>query len=252
MDPLGDSSAPAFADEIYGYAGAAPSRLIDPSGFRPLSFTFDAFIHKRFGKWIPETPGAFWYFVQTDYRDFGELGGTSKARSDGWIESSMIGSIGDAHVSHTIGFSHRFPITDITAIESREGTFARRSHAIYNTIGLNRIPNVCNTVVRLTVTGRYAFNPWWLPGKIDYDVRFSFEVVGRNRVKITVNGVHDAFPNYEAIADDTLLYAFDTPWSGPALGLTLGHLFGSNRLFVSKSIIVNAETPEECAGCSSL
>jgi len=105
-------------------------------------------------------------------------------------------------------------------------------------------PTRCYTLVVIRASASYPFISF--APTVAYHVSFEFLVVGKDLVQISVSGIHDAFPNYEAIVDGTLLYKYDTTWGGPFTGLTLGYLLGQSQIF-SRSATIRAETNPCCA-----
>jgi hypothetical protein len=78
---------------------------------------------------------------------------------------------------------------------------------------------------------------------IDYAVRFTFTVTAKNRIRVDINGFHDAFPDYEGLVGTNRFLAYHHPTTEKGPGLLN---LNNPLLFRSKSVIVVAETSECC------
>jgi len=246
----------AYPDGPNAYTAWFVPNALDSFGLRAIEFDFAAFIDDRFGTWLLE-PGTYLfhllqeYWYQGDNRKCGQAG-TSRIQSTGSIESRQIGGAQDANGKNTPGLSHRGHWV---------GTFHRRWVVdekrtqllvdyvkVSSTRDLSSSPPRCTTVVEFKVEGDYPFIAFGqgtsLVPHIDYDVRFEFTVIGKNRVSVTLSGVHDAFPSYDSNVDKKCIYCNYTGFSGPGY-LSLG---GVNSLnFASKTWKLSAETAECCS-----
>ena len=77
-----------------------------------------------------------------------------------------------------------------------------------------RIPGL--TLSTMSGSGKYPFTPPELTPSIDYFVTWTLKGIGPNKVRIKVEGKHDMFPAYEAVADWSIgIHQFTSPDSGP-------------------------------------
>jgi hypothetical protein len=110
----------------------------------------------------------------------------------------------------------------------------------------SRMP--CKSEVTFRASAGYPFvmgSP-----NIDYEITFTFTVVGSDRVQVDVSGWHDQFPDYEAILKvggrRSVIYKRRSPDMGPGI-LNLNSTTGA-----SGSTVISVKTPACCPGtCGS-
>ena len=236
---------------------------IDPTGLRPISFAFNAFINSRLGAWLPE-PGTSGLFAGTrfelggDNRPFGYFnfakGPHANARmySIGSIESTRIGrpGLGVATATNGTGWSHRRRKTvyqrDDGIVDWYWEYEERQAQLDKNKVAY-RATGYCQSVVRIRASSAYAFlAPSWALPNIDWDIEFVFTARNDDTIDVEVWGWHNNFPDYEAYVDGTgprsLFYTRASPDSGPGLA----NVGWQKVRFISSTQNVPGPVPEEC------
>jgi RHS repeat-associated protein len=240
-DPIGISGGP----NLYGFVGNDPVSNTDLLGMRSISVKFNAFIPGRLkgqygDNWLPEPmPFSPWYF-HGDERSFG--GGKSRLHAEATLESKEIGANSHNGRSSRVSYPIRVWSDPSERRKLVNGSWQYDAPATAKASGAGAKDDYpCQTVLRfMNVHAAYGYAPNISP-TIDFSVDWTFEVVGKNKVKITASGSHNDFPNFEGIADSKLIYTFDTAGTGPGLGN-----LNSSTSFSSTSITVDAETPPCC------
>lgn len=230
-DPLGEEGGV----NLYSFVSNSPIDYIDPTGLRKIKIEFNAFIPGRLGDWLPEPIPGSKYEFETDKRGFG--GGSARVRATAQVESCDIGALPENAYRAKIELSFR-----VDGEGSRRRLKKNHSHiefAPHQNGGKISVVNNTSYSSRVTIKayGPYAFFPNSSPN-IDINSEFLFIVSGKNKVKISLSGSHDLFPNYEASADGTWIYSFDTSGTGPSLS----NLNNQRALTGQKDITVDAET----------
>jgi hypothetical protein len=79
---------------------------------------------------------------------------------------------------------------------------------------------------------------------IDIDASLKFEVVGDNRIAVTLSGNHNAFPDYEAYIDGHEVYRRFSPDAGPGFKNV-----GIYSVDIPKTTVYieNIPTPSSCS-----
>jgi len=232
-----------------------PTGRTDPSGLVRIPFEFNAFIPGRLGLWFrepgqfiegPEPTGPFEWGSGSQFKGDGRAAGqrgTSRISSTGWIESTEIGDIGAGEygVIQRVGASHRRQWWGGIGWVDQTDTagFDKDNASVYNDPPHRR---PCSTTIMMEASAGYPFGSLPTPN-IDYAVRFTFTVIAKNRIRVDINGFHDAFPDYEGLVGTNRFPAYYHPTTDKGPGpLNLNNPL----LFRSKSVIVIAETPECC------
>jgi RHS repeat-associated protein len=262
-DPIGFDGADT---NLTRYVGNTPTAYIDHDGLAKIYFEFNAFIEGRIGVANPEgipgaalpgtwfdEPGGWAYWVATDNRGFG--GGSSRMYFRGWVESCSIGSDEGLEYSAEIG---SYDSERVRPNSTRTGYLpVERKKSEPDTAQIQQFGGQTGASVWGKGSGRYGFS-WWfyyVQPSVNFDVRFSFDVVDTNRVEVSVSGTHDSFPSYEALVSLTpgtgpegaltvaggasSLYSFSTGYSGPgvvSLAVDPGQIFGG------KAKVLNVKT----------
>ena len=206
-----------------GFEGSCSDQehQVDP---KPVLFEVRAFIDGGLGAWLPEPPdwGGAWKF-ETDRRTFG--GVSSRVMASGVIWTHQIGRVPRVSVGYsTSGSRRRRPV------KAPPGFFLYESKSAA-ILGSTRTVSVsdpdagCFTEISVAASAAY---PFFQPSpKIDFRVKFRFEVAGPDLVKVVVSGKHDHFPFYEVLVSDVdaagdglprgTMYRFVPPDDGPGL-----------------------------------
>jgi RHS repeat-associated protein len=241
-DPLGERGG----NNTYAFVNNLPVSLVDALGLRPISVAFNAFIPGRLkgsagDNWLPEPlPGSPWYF-HGDERSFG--GGSSRLHAEATIESTKIGKNPSTRGgSRNANYPHKFWSDPSERRKLINGSWFYDAPATATAGGsCYKDDYRCRTELRfISVHAAYGYHQNSSPD-IDFTVTWTFEVVAKSKVKVTVSGSHNRFPNYEGIVDSGLIYTYDTPLSGPGL-INLN----TSVSFTSRSILLDAETPACC------
>ncbi|MEI8290001.1 MAG: hypothetical protein WCH99_11060 [Verrucomicrobiota bacterium] len=229
----------------YAFVLNNPVSFIDAIGLRPINVEFDAFIPRRLGAWIKE-PFPFslfpspWYF-RVDERSFG--GGSSRLHATASVESLDIGKNAQTRGGYRNGnYPHSFWSDASQRRKLVDGEWFYDTPATATAGGSAYLDEYkCRSELRFVdVHAAYGYHQTISPD-IDFSVSFRFEVVGKNKVKVSVFGSHNLFPNYEGLVDSQILYFFDTAGNGPnAFNLNKSTSFGP------KSMTIDAETPICC------
>ncbi len=237
---------------LYQYVRSRPLRWTDPSGLDPINFEFNAFIHGARGSWLqepaPGIPSWPWEF-KTDERGFGIVE-TSRLSTKGGIESCAIG-LGKPFSSSSVGASHRRqrilsqgcvsgalppehcyrysrPRTAALDVDWSKGSFSKPP---------------CISKISFGAGAAYPYIP--AAPQINYEITVTFEVVGADRVRVEVKGIHDDFPDYEAIVvvggRRDILYKRMSPHAGPS-----PTNLGWNRTTVFRQWTYSVPTPACC------
>jgi len=221
-DPLG------YVDgaNTFEYVASLPLLALDPGGT-------EIWINNKFNAFIGSThvnrPGGFlgsWYFpavlpsyyeviVGTDNRMAG-MTGTSRINTVFQLETDWIGS--RSAIYNMQAWS------DPTIIMRRlvTGIFLApwKTHVrtAIPTVKWSRDRAECYSEVNIIANGRFPFIP--VGPSIDFDVTWAFQMVGKLvgtkcmcEVIAQVRGVHDSYPDYEAIVDNysMLLHNYVSP-----------------------------------------
>ncbi len=203
-DPLG------YVDgmNLYEYVVSCPHQNLDPSGRRRVSFKFAAFIGNTFPKWIDE-PAGFLYEFSSDGRPFGQAG-TSRLSSTGSVESEKLGflNVESGFILTEAGESHRR--------NKLTGSISSKTAPTRKSVDLSNDKLKCRSEFLVVAAAAYPFTS--VAPDIDYTVRITFQVIRKGVILATISGVHDSFPDYEALVDGVLGYGYPTADPGPTLG----------------------------------
>lgn len=226
---------------LFQFAKNNPIHFFDALGHRPIKVQFNAFIPGRLGSWLPEPfPGSPWFF-HTDERSFG--GGSSRIHAEAIIESLDIGKNSTLAGSHKTSVRHYFwaDPSERRKYENGGWYYDRPAPAtVHGDAWLDETK--CQSLLVFNgVHAAYGYHEYLSPD-IDFTAVFRFKVVGSNKLKVTVFGLHDHFPNYEGIVDGKVVYPFDTADNGPGLINLNWPMF-----FVSDSYTIDAETSACCS-----
>jgi|HubBroStandDraft_6_1064221.scaffolds.fasta_scaffold499267_2 hypothetical protein len=74
--------------------------------------------------------------------------------------------------------------------------------------------NECESEVTMHAWGSYPFLP---SPNIEFRVVWNLKVIRTNRVRITLSGGHNLFPNFEGLLDGSDLYEYPTLLPGPTV-----------------------------------
>ncbi len=232
----------------YPYAGGQPVASVDPSGWKPVIFEFNAFIPGRIGGWFRDP----WPLVNCeskgDSRGFG--GGTARLRCRGTIETTTFQVSGPRCYSDA---SHRRCFSLTTGkLEAEVGT----GHPTYRVFFTRSAWEPCKVSVHVFASVRHPLIP--VAPTVDVAVVWTITASpkkGKDMVRFTVVGSHDAFPNYEAVLleacqqpdNERLLaqvYACDTPDSGPTpVNLNSTVEFPEHRADITANLAQVCRTP---------
>ena len=238
QDPAGGQYVDG--SNLYQLDRSSPLDHLDPTGQRPLSFAFDAFIDgARRGYWVWEPYQAYeTKQFGTDPRDFGQFNydyndANARIYHYGWIETSKIGKItgapiylgahGQTHEDSTTdaltagewainvgaGYSHQRDAGLLAFYSGSTWTYAaKRRTTVKGAITITN-PTNCSTLIHVANSGNYPF----VPGSpdIDYHIDFLFTRTAAGTVKVQLSGTHDRFPDYEAYVDGGLFYTKFSP-----------------------------------------
>jgi hypothetical protein len=256
-DPIGYFDGASLYNNYFGLS------LVDPTGLETIGFEFNAFIGKGRG----ERPGAgMWWLREpghigvrvpefsSDARGFGQVG-TSRLFTTGSVESCAIG-FQTPHASNNVGESHRrTPNGYMWVFENgrRRIVYLWKYHSKTAPLDVDEVDGSfsrmpCKSEVTFRASAGYPFvmgSP-----NIDYEITFTFTVVGSDRVQVDVSGWHDQFPDYEAILKvggrRSVIYKRRSPDMGPGI-LNLNSTTGA-----SGSTVISVKTPACCPGtCGS-
>lgn len=222
-DPIGEKGGA----NVYALVKNTPLLLFDPLGQRSIEVEFNAFIPGRLGTWLPEPFSKEWEF-KTDERSFG--GGSDRIVGTLRFDSKKIGELEKSFVRFEVSGSGsvRRKVSDPSIVE-----FAAEMNS-----GVKVVKDIgpCESEVLMVLNGPYAFHPQLSPD-INIRVTWTFKVVGQNRVGVSVEPAHDAFPNYEGLVDHAALYTFDTADKGP-------DIFNLNtfKLYPGLGRVIDADT----------
>lgn len=245
-DPIQDGAGFVQRDpNPYAFVLNNPVQFIDALGLRPISVQFDAFIPGRLGAWIKEPfPYSLlpspWYF-HGDERSFG--GGSARLHATAVVESLDIGKNAQSRGGYrNWNYPHSFWSDPSERRRLENGSWVYDTPATATASGSAYMDDYrCRSELRFVdVHAAYAYHQTLSPD-IDFSVSFRFEAVGKNKVRVSVFGSHNLFPNYEGLVDSQILYFFDTAGSGP----NVFNLNGATS-FGPKSMTIDAETPNCC------
>jgi hypothetical protein len=232
-EPMG-----GYQDGLNQYASWFSVNRMDPLGLEAINLKFAAFIHGDRGKWLFEPFSVVAQF-KTDERGFGESG-TSRIESKSDFDSCSIGS--DPTGTNIPGASHR----RTRKRESRRvwGPWGEPEEktTTLSTDEVTPSSEECKSTIEFSAAGNYPFvssSP-----DIDYIATFTIEAIEPDKVKVTVEGKHDGFPDYEAVVNGQVIYSRKSPSSGPGLW----NLGGGPEISFSESVILDLKTPECCEG----
>ena len=222
---------------LYGFVKWDAINLVDPAGKRPIDFAFDAFINGNSGLWLDEPFSLFTQF-ETDGRGLGQFdknAANARLFSYGSIESTMIGksSLGSVYGTSRTGVSHRRKWT----IAHGWGEPEEKQAQIQNPAPVIKDVGPCETTITFSPSGGYPFTPSAITPNSDYTVTYDFKVIGKNKVKVTLSGTHNLFPDYEGYADGAFVCSDSSSYSGPGLWDLRGW-----TSIKPKSLTVDAET----------
>jgi hypothetical protein len=254
VDPLDPINEPSS----YLYGLNSTSVYVDPSGLSAIEMEFNAFIHKNLGKWfweprpIPilnEGRVSDTFQFKGDMRDFGEKG-SSRMRFQSKIDSCRIGT-GRAIGHHEMGFSHRRELVHCAVCGEDYWKYWPRKKGILQVDRVNSyFDGRCQSAIDANASGAYPFVPVPEPvtPKIDYRVVFILNALPFDRVEVCVDGQHDQFPAYEAIANGKILYQYDPKLhghTGPRPSNLSSYMM---RIPPGSCVILDAETSCQCRG----
>ncbi len=228
---------------LYEYVASGPTNWQDPGGMRRISAQFAAFIHQRHGEWLDE-PGGFRWEFQGDNRVAGGDITASRLLSEGWVESTLLGTLATQFVDFdhntTVGASHRRRLKNNGRLLGSIGIYETAT-AVND--GSESMSNAwCSSTLTFTAASAYPFV--WVSPDIDYSVQFVFTAVARNKVLVQMSAWHDGFPDYEGRVDGRVVYHHATPFKGPSLAAP--NLGGAGDTAGSAAVLIDAETPPYC------
>jgi hypothetical protein len=201
-------------------------------GRQKLHIEFNAFIPGRLGDWLPEPPEGIFWFNGNSRGFIRQPSEKAKVRTEAEIESTHIGfrnanieSLGGAFSDPTLRY-----VPPNGAVEERNSVPTGGSWK-------QPFAKACEMQILMVGSGKYPFTPDFITPAIDYSVTWTFKVVGKNSIRVTVEGTHDGFPNYEAVIDWSIgVYEFDTPSSGPSLiNLNTPRSFSATRMITAET-----------------
>jgi hypothetical protein len=260
-DPIGFAGDPT---NLYRYVGNRPVQYTDPNSLEKIWFEFHGFIpgkdgvkfpakheHNRVdGTWLAAPD--LWYYA-TDNRGFG--GGSSRVHYRGWIESTKIGKIGDGDWEARSGTSGSTRVREVND-ESLGGGWELVKEQMDSKVRGSAQKHNGNdgTVIRITATGGDPFLEPFAPN-LDFTVDFRFDCDPKrpDKVRVTVNGTHDAYPSFEAIVTTaasslrspiyvgTSLYKADQPFKSFFSSLVVG--LNTTMMFKGRTEYVDATPP---------
>ncbi len=208
-DPISE----AGGENLYGFVENRTLGAVDRLGHRPIHLEFNAFIPGP-PDWLPEPgqAGSTRYWFSTDKRGFfRQPEQTARLRTEVTIESTLIGlrPPGPVPLSKTKASPSR-------RYDSDTGQVLERTAEATGGATLWHSSGCCQLVLTMGGRGKYPFTPPEFTPAIDYFVTWTLKALGPDRVKVTVEGKHDNFPSYEAVADWNVgVYQFTSPDSGP-------------------------------------
>ncbi len=244
---------------LYAIALNATTLRFDPTGLRPIDFAFVAFINgaKRKAHVLKEPFTFSTYGFSTDYRNFGQFNfeaggapGNARLYSIGQIETTQIGrDAADA--------GYRPPVRTGTGITKLyHGTpvgpgyfemqweYIKQARAPVKQGFANILTGTCDTRIEIRAEAEYPFPQFYAPQLVpalDYSITFWFQVTEPGKVRVTVFGRHDSFPDYEAYVDGPTTKTYFAPASGPGLINVNGM-----RQRWYEQFEIDADTPEIC------
>ncbi|MEI7701694.1 MAG: RHS repeat-associated core domain-containing protein [Planctomycetia bacterium] len=240
------------------YTKDGPAGFIDPSGLVAIRMQFNAFIHKNLGEWlweprpiplIDEGNVSETFQFKGDMRDFGEKG-SSRMSFNATIDSCSIG-IARAGGRHEMGLSHRRELMHCAACGKGYWKYWESKKGMLQVDRVNSyFDGRCQTVIDGNASGAYPFVPVpeAITPKIDYRVVFIINALHFDRVEVCVDGQHDRFPAFEAIADEKLLYQYDPKvhgHNGPRPSNLSGYMM---RIPPGSCVILDKQTRCDCGG----
>lgn len=156
-------------------------------------------------------------------------------------ESTKIGSAekGGAKGFSDTGYSHRRSRTISTTPPTfglAWGPVQTKKAPVNNPTPQIRDVSPCKSTVTFSPSAAYPFLP---APKINYTAVFTFEVIRRDTVKVTLEGSHNLFPDYEGYVDGPTNYEWQSPFDAPGIW-NLGILWKSFR---GDDRIIDAATP---------
>ena len=102
----------------------------------------------------------------------------------------------------------------------------------------------CLSIICFSAKSTYLFA--WASSSIDYSGYIRFELIGYDKVLVTVDLYRNQVPDYEAYVDSTVAYAYASKSSGPGL---LNLNLPMSKFFCT---VIHAPTPAKCPGsCNS-
>jgi RHS repeat-associated protein len=251
LDPINEPSS-------YQYGLNSSISYVDPSGFGAIEMEFNAFIHKNLGKWlweprpipiINEGRVSDTYQFKGDMRDFGEKG-SSRMWFQSQIDSCKIGT-GRAAGHHEMGFSHRRELVHCAVCGEDYWKYWPRKKGMLQVDRVNSyFDGRCQSVIDANASGAYPFVPVpeAVTPKIDYRVIFILNALPFDRVEVCVDGQHDRFPAFEAIANGKILYQYDPKahgHTGPRPSNLSGYMI---RIPPGSCVVLDEETSCKCRG----
>jgi RHS repeat-associated protein len=205
---------------LYGFVNNSPTTFHDQLGLDVLRLLFDAFIHKNLGEWGDE-PGPGPNEFRTDFRAFGEFDekeneGTGNARlwSLAEVESTKIGQLEKGGVIRgfsAAGMSHRrqqiVPLSNWYTKPQSMRAKVNNPDPVIKDVG------PCCSTISFKPAAAYPFLP---SPDLDYDIVFTLKKLeNKKHIEVTLSGVHDQFPYYEALVNKDVFYTFDPQSGGP-------------------------------------
>lgn len=174
--------------------------------------------------------GIFWF--KTDQRGFfRQANQTARVRTEAQIDTKEIG-----------------PNTTLQLLGNAVSSASQRRHPPDGEImtanadptgGSWKLPSTkpCQMKILMEGSGKYPFTPPEITPAIDYSVTWTFKVIKKSFIEVTVEGTHDGFPNYEAVINYAIsVYQFDTPDSGPdPINLNTPHQFKSTITILAET-----------------